>query len=545
MHASTTHRPSPQAGNPSGRSPAGSGFGRLLLILLFVIGLVTCLAELMLAFKAYQPIKGFGDSPWIGLAGFERLFANQAFHTMMINTVWFALLFSLFAFAMGSLLGIIVTRLPAVAGEGLALALTLPMFIPADIFANWLYRMLGTAMFVQAPIMRWLFPLLCALKMAGLPALCACAMKREGAPPAGTSIRIAALFTVVSVILGAHTFPSLAQALGTPLTYETMDLADNFLFRQQFQNMSPIPLTLLQLLFGLLATAVLYVPAKHLAGSIFHKPATFWAQAPYTPSVPAGKPGIAAGTMLQRLMSALLGLGLFTLVYFLPEWMNPVAAIAPSGTNGLGGAAGQLLATFPMWLVQVLASAAIGTLLAFFISRALVTGPGGIIRRSHVSMMLFTGLAFSLPFPFTEYLFMRSLGLVNTIWAVMLASCVSVSAIWVMAALRFDEESHGHNAATGPTLAGVFLVQSAVLWSDSLSATLYLASSHTAPMNMFRQLNTGMQVLSDAAERAAAYEWLGIAGYGIALPAMLLFSGAYLLLPRNKLAVVMAAWGKR
>ena len=543
MDLDKSQRSAPRTYGPSGLSPAGV-VGRLLLFLLFVIGLWMFLAEMTLAFKAYQPMRGLNGSPWVGLANFGLLFANPAFHTMLRNTAWFALAFSLFTLVIGTLFGTIASRLPAMIGEGLAIALTLPLLLPADIFANWLYRTFGTELFMQAPVMRWLFPLLCAIKTAGLPVLCACALKREGASPAGTSFRISALFAVVSLMLGAHTFPALSQALGTPLTYETMDLADGFLFRQQYQNMMPTPLSLLQLLFGLLATIVLYVPAKRLAGSLFGKSAGFGAQGLSSPSFPETQSGLAAGTVLQRLVSALLGLGLFTLAYFLPGWLNAVTATAPDGISGLGGVAGQLLATFPMWLAQVLAAAAIGTLLAFFISRALVPAPGGIIRRGRVSMMLFASLAFSLPFPFCEYLFLRSQGLINSVWATVAASCVSVSAIWAMTALRADEGSQRYAAATGPVLAGVFLTQAAVLWSDSLSSTLYVYASNLSPWSLFRQLHSGMQALADA-ERAAVHEWMGIAGYGLVLPAMLLFLGAYLLLPRTKLAAVLTAWGKR
>ncbi len=239
---SPRHMP-PSASGSSGPAPAGHGFGRLLLMLLFLSGLVMFLSELTLAFKAYSPMQGLNGSPWIGLAGFERLFANPAFHTMLINTAGFALLFALFTFVLGSLFGVVATRLPAVVGEGIALALTLPLFLPAEVFANWLFRTCGTSLFMDASIMRWLFPLLCALKMAGLPVLCACAMKREGASPAGSSIRISALFALATSMLGAHTFPSLSKVLGTPLTHDAMNLADGFLFQQQYENMVSTPVT--------------------------------------------------------------------------------------------------------------------------------------------------------------------------------------------------------------------------------------------------------------------------------------------------------------
>ncbi|MFJ3307324.1 hypothetical protein ACIPSA_30340 [Streptomyces sp. NPDC086549] len=50
------------------------------------------LAGNVIAFKEYVPFEGLAGSPWIGLGNFQRLFADGAFWSAVLNTLAIALL---------------------------------------------------------------------------------------------------------------------------------------------------------------------------------------------------------------------------------------------------------------------------------------------------------------------------------------------------------------------------------------------------------------------------------------------------------------------
>ena len=64
-----------------------------------------------IAFKNYNPVDGFTDSPWVGLAHFIRFVNSYQFGQVVGNTLWIAVLGLLIAFPIPIILALLVNQL--------------------------------------------------------------------------------------------------------------------------------------------------------------------------------------------------------------------------------------------------------------------------------------------------------------------------------------------------------------------------------------------------------------------------------------------------
>jgi hypothetical protein len=508
-----------------GRPSATARGGLLLLCVLAGLALYLVGMEVVLAFKQYSPAHGLSGSPWIGFAGFQKLFASPGFREAVPNTLVFGLLFAGAYLLAGTVMGTLALRLPLVAGETLGILLILPAFLPAEVFAQWVFQVVDTPALISAQTMRWLLPALCALKLLGIPVIASVALREiHGGHLTSLPLKVSGLFALVSLMLGANTFYSFSRLLVNPLVYQTTQTVDLLVFRDMFMQMTGTPLPLLQLLFGWLAAAVLAWPAVHLARLVFSP--LHDAQA-FTPGEGFGwKP-----------MSAVLGLLGFSSLYFLPVFSHFKEDFS------LQGFVSQWLPAAPGWLLQAVLASAVATGLAHVASNAVLQS-GGSARRLALTLLLFLSVLGAHPTLFSRYIVIRQLGLVNTLYAVALSAAFSASAAWAMLALSSADLCASRRTQPGMNLLAVFLMQVAVRWSDGLPALLYLSDASRSPLNAYRQMGAGGQTLPDGAERVAWEMGLHVTGYWIALPALLLVLAVYVLLPRRKLLAVLTAWNK-
>ena len=508
-----------------GRSSAAARGGLLLLCLLAAVGLYLVGMELSLAFKQYNPAQGLAGSPWIGFAGFQKLFTSPGFREAVANTIVFGLLFAGITLLMGTLAGTLVLRLPIVVGEALGILLVLPAFLPAEVFAQWVFQAVGTQTLISAQAMRWLVPLLCAIKFLGIPVIASLALREvHGGHLASLPLKVSGLFALVSLMLGANTFHSLSRLLVNPLVYQTTQTVDLLVFRDQFMQMTSTPLPLLQLVFGWLAAALLAWPAIKLAGSVFSP--VHDAQA-FTPGEGFGwKP-----------LSAVLGLLGFSVAYFWPVLSSFSRGVSARSFSD------RWLSTVPGWMIQAVAGALVATGLAYAVSIAVLQS-GRKMRRFALVLLLFLSVLCAHPTLFSKYILIRQLGLLNTLMAVAVSTLFSASAVWAMMALSATDLCASTRTRSGMNLLAVFLIQLAVRWSDGLPSLLFLHDAALSPINAYRQMITGIQTLSEGAERVSLELGLHAAGYWMTLPALLFMLAVYVLLPRRKLLAVLAAWNK-
>lgn len=80
-------------------------------VLYFLIFNYLPLVGNIIAFQDYSPFLGFGNSPWVGLENFKRLFTDPDFQTALINTIQIEILQLVFSFPAPLLLALLLNSL--------------------------------------------------------------------------------------------------------------------------------------------------------------------------------------------------------------------------------------------------------------------------------------------------------------------------------------------------------------------------------------------------------------------------------------------------
>lgn len=509
-------------------SSAAGGPGKSLVIVslaALVFALLVCLilftGELILSFKAYQPAKGLMGSPWVGLENIKNLLNSVHFITVIKNTLIFNILFSIVYFTVAAAAGYIVTALPRRLREIVAVLCALPVFLPAEIYGSWLIHLLGPSAFVNPGAMRFLYPLLCAVKYAGISMMVTYILSelqadRDRLLP----LKSAALFSLSSLAFAASGFFSMNNALSNPLVYQTMDMADNF-YRSSFilnMDMGSGSVGVIQTLITIVSAAILFTPVRLLFSSTFK----------------GAKIEPAREKTGGRLITSLAALAIFAAIYFLPYILK-----GRSFDTGLTGGSFSLGSAVFLYLLLSLVSALIATALASVMSGAFA-GTGKTKLVAGILLVLITILTIR-PVNYTNYLVIRGMGAVNTVFAIILASFFSAVAVWAMVALLHSEDRFSVKSVF-QAATGVFLIQAAVNYGNIVPSLLYLHNPGLfSPILTFKELQMSVQTMGNAAEGTSAYGVLGLYGFVIALPALLLFLAVNVILPRRKLFAVIAA----
>ena len=188
-------------------------------------------------------------------------------------------------------------------------------------------------------------------------------------------------------------------------------------------------------------------------------------------------------------------------------------------------------------------SALITTVLAAIMSGAFSSDKRGIKLAAGIILALITILTIRLV-NYSNYLLVRSMGFVNTVYAIILATMFSAAAVWAMVALLKSENRFSSRSLL-LAMTGLLLIQTAINYGNGIPPLIYLRDIRISPVLVFRQIQMGMQTIKDTSERASAYGILAIYGFITALPSLLLFLSANIILPKRKLLAIISAGVKR
>ncbi len=521
-----------QKSNELTRSSEVQGSGKMYatvsliaLSLALVIALSLFARETIISLKSYNPMQGISGSPWVGFQNFQKLFASSAFVRVIKNTLLFNLLFSTMLFAVAGIVGYIVITLPRRGREILAVFFALIVFLPTEVYASWLIHLFGSRLFIDAQAMRFLFPFLTTIKYLGIPIMVMYIhneiyVKIDPLIP----VKVAGLFSLSSLAFITNGFFSMTNSLYNPLTYETMDMADTYTFRSGLMQMEVGINTAVGVIktgITILSVAILFIPILFLIRSIF--------QGERKETVDSKVGG--------RLISAIISLAIFAAIYFLPY-----IAKGRSFTVGQLSVPSNLGYPIGTYLFLSAISAMLATIIAAILSGAFKSANRTLRLASGVLLTLITILTIR-PVNISNYLLMRELGVVNTGFAIILATAFSAAAVWAMASMACSDHKVKSESILF-SIIGLFLIQTAVIYGNVIPQLIYLMNTQIAPLLIFRQLHTGMQAIGDAGDRASSYGVIGLYGFIIALPSLLLFLLANIVLPRNKLLAIISAGTK-
>lgn len=469
---------------------------------IIVIGIVTLILALgftalflvfpaagsgLLSLKQFNMMNGLFNSPWTGLANYAQLFQAPAFRASLLWTGEYAAASAGMLFALSLVAGVLLTA----AGEirwlrhALCTLLLLPLVVPGELWA----QAFRAAFSADGAKSVWLMAFWSALKYIGLPALLATAALSHGkrrwtVPLLSGGVAALALFALCG--RADYTFLRALYAPGGPVGI------DEFVLRTAMMQMRlslGAAAQVTQVAIHALALAAAAFPVFVMLRRLF--PA---ASAPDATRIRDRLVSLAAPVALLPAAFAV------SLVYSLIR-----------GTSNIPWA---FFSSLPVYVLLALFSSFCNTVLCFCLARPAACGSRAGKPAMAILLLLLT--AVSIPaYTMGEYLIFRSLGFVNTWFAVALSGIGSVWGVWP---LVFAARGMGVQTGTDwfkrmwkPAVA-LFAVQAALRMNDTTPSLIYineapnqhvlLALSNVMQLNQTTVINPFMLLMIVAAVMA-------------------------------------------
>jgi len=493
----------------------------VVLVIVLLISIMKFAMELIVNLKAYNIIKGIWGSPWVGLKNIMELVNSFYFIRIIQNTLLFNILFSLLFFTITVTIGYIIIALPQRLKEIAAVFCALPVFMPSQIYVSWLINSFGSSVFTNPEVMRFLHPFFCAVKYAGIPIMAIYILSEIYVDKNNLiPLKAAGLFSVSSLAFIANGFYSLTSAMYNPMVYESMDIADTYVYRRSFMSMEmgSNAMGLIQTIITVLSVIFMFIPIWLLFSSIFK----------------GEKKDSAQEKISSKIISSVIAVAVFAVIYFLPYIVKDISFDTKLSDTSLN-----IGYSIFVYLVLSIISALIATVLAAIMSGAFISNHKMLRLAAGIILVIITILTVR-PVNFFDYLLIRSIGAFNTVYAIILATLFSSVAVWAMVAL-LNSENRVTIKSVLFAMTGLLLIQAAVNYGNVIPPLLYLNNQNISPVLIFRQLQIGIQTINDSSERASAYGIISLYGFLASLPSLLLFLTANIILPKGKLLSIIAA----
>lgn len=506
-----------------------------LLWLLFT-KLIPFVQDARLAFIDYKPFKGLWGSTWVGFDNFRALFDNPAFRSTLSNTISMKLGYLVLCGVVALLLALALSAIGSRRIRGFFQTLfLLPYFVPTLIFAYAASVILSPSQQALFPVRTlflgeagWFPPivmLLETIKTCGIPILLAMAaieyrqasLARLGLSGALTwSQRIgpAARGIAAYLVLQAATLLSvdfeLLHYLASPLVYETGDTLDTFHVRTGFMMMNTGLASaswLLQFAVQLALAFAAYAIVRGLfVRDLFgdrRESADDGKAGQVAASVGSGKSGSAAGTLVGAAIAALYAIVVLSLLYVL--FVRPFLTGGASSGIRLGDVVpgGNYALYAILYAVMIGFGMAMTLLLAFPLTVRDLPGRG-LYKVVLIAAMGMGNLSFS------QYLFARDLGMVNTIFSQIWGGCFTIAGVFVLkgyfnsryGALKEQLSASGRSEAelfvglfvpkVWKPLLALGILQFSALWGSFYASLIYSNNPERySPLMRFMQLATG------------------------------------------------------
>jgi len=434
------------------------------LLLIVVFKVIPFLTGLFLPFVDFTPFRGLSGSPWAGTNNFRTLFALPEFRQIVTNTLVLNVGYVFAASAVALLLALALASVRwAPLRSVFATLFLMPYFIPSAVFAYVIAILLSPD---RSPIFRldvmplgdegWFRPLVIAaetLKTVGIPALVALtaiASRHEaelgrsgddgepggtvGSRPAGylhlnviPAVRAVVAFALVRLSMPLASDFDLMHSLVNPLVYRTGDTLATYGFRVGFINAQyslAAAVWLLQFAVQLVfALAAYFLIRGSFAAVLFGRFER-----------PRIKPANAGASWIGIAVAAAYGAVALLPLYVL--FVVPLTARSESGVSAwsflsIPGAIQYGFLFFAAAVVHMLMTAT----LAYPLTVRRLPGRG-----LYKLFLIFAALLGS--GAIHEYFLFRSLGLVNTAFAVPLSGLVAIVPVFVLKSVFNAKYAH-------------------------------------------------------------------------------------------------------
>jgi len=216
--------------------------GVFIILVLIILQGVPLINGIAVSFKEYNIMKGLAGSPFTGLENISRLFGNIHFRKVLFNTVRLNMLYLVTVLVLGCLLSVSLMAVHKKVRSILLTIILIPLFIPGGVLAHicisW-FR--GTDALVSPRLFPFIYAFLSAVKNAGIPTvfiLKTWGTAKEREEKSGFEMVMAPVaFVLIQISSILSTNMDITANLTNPLVYETADTLDNFTYRTGFMQM--------------------------------------------------------------------------------------------------------------------------------------------------------------------------------------------------------------------------------------------------------------------------------------------------------------------
>lgn len=449
-----------------------------LFFLLLIFQILPLAGGFLLMLKDYTPFMGIAGSPFIGFENFAKMFYSPFFLRTLLNTVKINLLYLAFTMALAYFLALSLKGLNKRLQNLFTYVFLVPLFIPGSVMAriviSWFQ---GTTALVSENLFPFIYAFMLTIKNVGIPTLF---MLKTWQIQNGQSertgfekLRAPLVFVLIqcTAILSSD-FGSI-YALINPSVYETSDVLDFYIYRigligAQFSHAQSAWFIkfLLQLIIGI---AVYFILKR-----IIRWKSTF-SNSIGPDAEDSEKPKVTnpAGLILPVLF-------LFFILWFVfkPLLVDGVIGVLSS----FRGFAGQFFASYVKYIFIYGFIALAGVPISVVLARStLVGGAFGKISRLFLVFLLLTG-----GFSIHQYLLFSNLGLVDTVFALVLYYIFPVANSLVLAVIISLKTSGDKNNSQGEIKVWepafiLGLIQFIILWGTELFPLVVFRSQAKMP----------------------------------------------------------------
>lgn len=417
------------------------------LILLFILKIVPAVNSLIISTKDYSPMSGLAGSPGVGLKNFVASFQSQHFIRTLINTSTLSFLSIFFTCVLAALLILCISSMPNRVIKTVSIILVaIPAFVPIPAYAGVFFRILSptTGIFNGSPgteaiffladksFFSLIFAVMDALRNVFIPVIIGVlACEREG-------VRFGRIAFVIFIyaLVRATMFmsPDLETLLlvSNPMVYEKSEVFDSLMYRtgmMQMQFSQAGALWVIKTGVQLFVNIALYFIISYLIPRLKGIADTL--------SAKVNKGLNAIIPIFGYVLLALGSIGVVAAVFF------PLTKRLTGSTGTFEGL--RMLLSNNMFVQSFFNSlivCIIGSIIYAFVTLTLALPMTAKTRIYPLLLVVLMSITNNL---IGEYVFYRGLGMVNTVFPVILSSLsvVGAFALHFSVSNKFGDETPG------------------------------------------------------------------------------------------------------
>ena len=471
----------------NGENAILAGGSMLLLLILFINGIPVA-GGLIGAFKNYNITLGLFGSPFSGTQNLNHLFSDPDFLRALWNTIYMNLLYLLTVSVLSVLLAASLFTLNKRLQNFFITLLLVPLFIPSSVFTHLcLFWFGGTENLVQSQLSPLIYILVLTIKNVGVPTLFILKTwqidKRRTEASGFEKIMAPLAFVLIQFtsILGSDM--DLIRGLIHPQVYEKGLTLDYYAYRAGFMagNVNVFHgLWFLKLLVHLSFGIVVYYVVKSIPGrkniSFRNEP-----EESKLPDINNAKPAISYSTshLSGIIFPAFYSLSLLAFLF------KPLLLDGIKNLENLFQLSEAFMYSYVIYLILFALTALVGVPITVLLAKCmLVKGVFGSLSRG-VTVFLLLGGGMGM----NTYLFIRNLGLIDTIIGLLLFYLIPLANSLVLAVILTHQKPMNRDERANRS----FVWQAAIILG--LMHFIFMWNTDYVPLILLSALNTLPPVL--------------------------------------------------